>query len=485
MTRLSILALLLVISLVSVMADDWEDPAYIEFRKAPLAIVTQKVEADATLVITVFPCGKTALQAKVLAGDIVSTNYLLDHGAPPNALDYSQGRTALIMAVSGSNLSIVQALLKAGADPNIADMNRNTPVSIAIERKNLPVLSALIEAGGSCKRQSGQKPVSQLVMRTYSIEILKYLMDKNLIDVNERGENGETPLLTADGSAVSLLLEKGANPADTDINGMNKVDRLPVALKLILDSPLCPDINKLAPDGMTPLMRALSYGRRPDDIKLFIDHKADLSRYSDDGRSIWDFCKNPAVQQLLLENGANPNQLSQYGSTLLHDAVNKADIERVKLLLKYKADPKMKNRAGLTPLQSLLTNPKLDHYDSPPPTWPKVVELANTLMDAGFDPQTTIKDGKTWLHLLAYDGYGELIDRFVKAGVDINGRDAAGRTPLFNVQQGNMVAVLVKAGADVNARDLMGRTMLTVIKSKQDPYSREIAKNLEKNGGIE
>lgn len=492
MTRVSILILLVAMSFTCVFADVWQDPACIAFGKAPLAEVTRQVEADVTLLKTLFPCGETALQAKVLAGDTASVIFLLDHGAAPDALDV-QGRSALYLAVYRENMPIVKELLNRGANPNLANGERKTPVFLAAGMKNIPILRILLESGGTLKRSLGQEPGFTVIKDCRSLEIMKYVLDKGMIDLHERGARMMTPLHQASSSVILLLLEKGADPSETAEDGKTALDILSSdnsseaydSFRIMLDNPRCPDINKTAPDGLTPMMRSLDSGLGPEIIKLYIAHNVDLKRHSDDGRSIWDFCKNPATEQLLLESGVDPNILSQYGETLLYQAVWKMDITRVKLLLKYKADPNIKNRLGLNPLQSLLTNPKFDHYQAPPPTWFKVIELANILMDAGFDPKTTMQDGRNWLHLLAENGYGDLVDRFVKAGVDINGRDTAGRTPIFHVQQGGMIPVLVNAGADVNARDLMGRTMLTITKPKLDPDSRGITQQLLNNGGVE
>ncbi|MDH3235379.1 MAG: ankyrin repeat domain-containing protein [Alphaproteobacteria bacterium] len=69
------------------------------------------------------------------------------------------------------------------------------------------------------------------------------------------------------------------------------------------------------------------------------------------------------------------------------------------------------------------------------------------------------------LHAAAAKGDVPLIERWVKAGADINGRDASRRTPLMVAVYGRHIAAaqaLIKAGADVNAFDNARYDMLTI-----------------------
>jgi tankyrase len=71
--------------------------------------------------------------------------------------------------------------------------------------------------------------------------------------------------------------------------------------------------------------------------------------------------RSPAAVEFLLEHGANVNQVcKRSGSTPLHRAVTSTGApgtsgkqeeakEIIKLLLKFGADPKLKNKAGKTP----------------------------------------------------------------------------------------------------------------------------------------
>jgi hypothetical protein len=55
----------------------------------------------------------------------------------------------------------------------------------------------------------------------------------------------------------------------------------------------------------------------------------------------------------LLEPGANPNNRSHDGMTVLHAAVQKRDIGVVQLLLEHGANPTLENDAGMRPMDEL------------------------------------------------------------------------------------------------------------------------------------
>ena len=77
------------------------------------------------------------------------------------------------------------------------------------------------------------------------------------------------------------------------------------------------------------------------------------------------------------------------------------------------------------------------------------------------------EDGQTALMLACKDGceVTEVEELLVRAGAEVNARDAFGRTPLMwackDGCQATVVELLIKAGAKVNARERDGSTALT------------------------
>ncbi|KAJ5674214.1 hypothetical protein N7462_009653 [Penicillium macrosclerotiorum] len=104
------------------------------------------------------------------------------------------------------------------------------------------------------------------------------------------------------------------------------------------------------------------------------------------------------------------------------------------------------------------------------------------LLDNGADPLQPDKNGDTALHHLVNFDYKytkDLLERFVRAGVDINARNKIGETPLFNLlkwhngdlygsvedqtYKGADFEYFLECGADVSARSNDGSTLLHLL----------------------
>jgi ankyrin repeat protein len=106
--------------------------------------------------------GGTPLRIAVHRNDLEFAQFLLSHGANPNAESFSvlsrlatkQGRktlpayydTLLHEAVGKGSLPIVKALLQAGADPARTDHEGRTPLDIAVDRGYPDIIEALQNA---------------------------------------------------------------------------------------------------------------------------------------------------------------------------------------------------------------------------------------------------------------------------------------------------------------------------------------------------
>jgi hypothetical protein len=108
--------------------------------------------------------------------------------------------------------------------------------------------------------------------------------------------------------------------------------------------------------------------------------------------------------------------------------------------------------------------------------------LIEFLLDNGADPLQPDKNGDTALHHLVnfdYKSTKYLLERFVRAGVDINARNNIGETPLFNLlkrdngglygsaedqtYKGANFEYFLKCGADLFARSNDGSTLLHLL----------------------
>ena len=97
--------------------------------------------------------------------------------------------------------------------------------------------------------------------------------------------------------------------------------------------------------------------------------------------------------RLLLDAGAQINQVTEYGWTPLLTAVNNRNYQLAKLLLEKGADPNIANKGGWTPLYLATDNRNIEGGDYPVPKADMDhLELIRMLLEKGANPNAKIKD---------------------------------------------------------------------------------------------
>jgi ankyrin repeat protein len=150
-----------------------------------------------------------------------------------------------------------------------------------------------------------------------------------------------------------------------------------------------------------------------------------------------------AALEMIVE-GADVNEAQGDGTTPLHWAVYKIDVDLTRALLERGADPDTINAYGSTPLAEAV----------------KVAnaELVEMLLEAGSDVEVPNQEGQTALMLAARAGSLEVAELLVNHGADVNAREAwRGQTPLmWAVDSGSveLTRLLIDHGAEVNTHAL-------------------------------
>jgi ankyrin repeat protein len=152
----------------------------------------------------------------------------------------------------------------------------------------------------------------------------------------------------------------------------------------------------------------------------------------------------------LLKARADANATETDGTSALHWAVQRDDVEAVGLLIQAGADVKVANRYGITPLLVACTN--------------GTSAIVEKLLQAGADPNTTSPEGETALMTAARTGRVETVKMLLARGAKVDAREQwRGQTALMWAAAENhpeTVTALIEAGADVNARSNGGFTAL-------------------------
>jgi ankyrin repeat protein len=165
--------------------------------------------------------GRTPLLICCQKGYVQQVNYLqvkflVEHGADLSLAD-KYGLTALLDATRENNLKLMEWLLQHGAPVNARDWSGETPLYCSRFMKAKAELLLRYKADPSIPTNDGNNVLHDLVHRSNreALELLS-LFIKHGAAVNQRNSKGETPLFQASYSlnlkAMKLLLENGADP---------------------------------------------------------------------------------------------------------------------------------------------------------------------------------------------------------------------------------------------------------------------------------
>jgi ankyrin repeat protein len=152
----------------------------------------------------------------------------------------------------------------------------------------------------------------------------------------------------------------------------------------------------------------------------------------------------------VLDQRVNVNMVEADGTTALHWAAHRNNIEMVNALLEAGADVAARNRYGVAPLSLAAVNGNAD--------------MLKLLLDAGADPSTSLAENETVLMTASRTGVVEAVQLLLEYGADVNAKESwRGQTALmWAAGEGNLevAQILLDHGAEVQARSDRGFTPL-------------------------
>ena len=210
-----------------------------------------------------------------------------------------------------------------------------------------------------------------------------------------------------------------------------------------------------------------------------------------------------ASAKAIFDAGADPNGKTTSGTTLLCQAVDNTNSDRVKLLLESGADPNLETERDFPPLHFAIRLPHLGHefvklllaYGANPDGSPNSPGhlLCRAVVDRKDQSlRELIKGGATVnvynsrfndtpLGIAATYNDAACARILIEAGADVNGHPQSPNTPLGLAivrQHEKMVALLLENGADVTHKNLIGETplMLAVQRNLNPSIIEELIK---------
>jgi ankyrin repeat protein len=384
------------------------------------------------------------------------------------------GDAALLDAARNANWNAVQALVAQDRQAvNAADLDGTRPLHWAVRADQLEVADLLLRAGADAKAANrlGVTPL-YLAALNGSGPMIRRLLDAGA-NPNQVDQTGETVLMSAvrsgEPDAVRALLDRGANP--------NAVE---------------PQLR------LTPLMLAAE-GGNADIARALIDHKADINVRTRIGATparkmpcvdragcgshgegiirgglpdqgyqppipgdmtalMYAACEGRIdVARLLLDAGANVNEVDKNQVTPLFMAISNNHIDMARFLIDRGANMHAVDWYGRTPLFAAIEMRDVDlHYVTfehilTQEDRKTILGFIEFLLDHGAEPNIRVKEVpplRGWMYLL---------------GGSLAWVDFTGETPFLLASLSGDVTVmrlLLKHGADPHIATYQGTTPL-------------------------
>jgi hypothetical protein len=146
---------------------------------------------------------------------------------PPSLTRDKNLNTALVYAILGSDLPVVERLLQLGADPNFIDSQLRSPLHYASRIGSTPIVAIISDHGADPEKSdvNGNTPL-HIACTSGATDVVTYLVE-SAVYVDSMNKEGNTPLhLTTHGGAEAIecclvLLEYEALPLIVNYSGQN------------------------------------------------------------------------------------------------------------------------------------------------------------------------------------------------------------------------------------------------------------------------
>ncbi|XP_071098527.1 uncharacterized protein [Haliotis cracherodii] len=356
--------------------------------------------------------GRTPVMNAAWKGRKDVFDFLVSKGADITLTDYDNDNI-LHLACEGGNKALVEYLLPS-TDINKRGNKGWTPVMNAAWKGRKDVFDSLVSKGADITLTDDDNDnILHLACEGGNKPIVEYLLPKT--DINTRGNNGLTPVMTAAWSGkkdvFDFLVSMGADITLTDYDNDNILHLACEGGNKALVEYLLPstDINKRGNKGWTPVMNAAWKGRK-DVFDSLVSKGADITLTDDD---------NDNILHLACEGGNKP---------LVDYLLPKFDINE-------------RGNMGRTPVMTAALSGKKDVFDF--------------LVSNGADITLTDDDNNNILHLACEGGNKPLVE-YLLPKTDINKRGNMGRTPVMNaasIGKKDVFDFLVSKGADITLTD--------------------------------
>ena len=369
----------------------------------------------------------TPLEMAALYGNAALLDRLIKAGADPKHRG-PNGETMLMFAARNGNPAAITVLLEAGAEVNTRETVRGTTALMwAIEQRHPEAVKVLLAAGADVGAKSGGAGLPRNYMANrVNLRAVQLAQDRRKraaaagISYDEQlaidqkagrevgGQRGLAQALGPDGQPLPGRQGGAGAPAAAAPTPAPEQTPAPAATPPAAPAPTAEpggrqpgeagrgragNVGNAGGQGRAAGAGQAAQDPDDDDNEVVV---AGLVGSGGGGLTPLTFAAREGdieSAQLLLDAGAQINQVTEYGWTPLLTAVNNRNYQLAKFLLEKGADPNIANKGGWTPLYLATDNRNIEGGDYPVPK-PDMdhLELIRLLLEKGANPNARIKD---------------------------------------------------------------------------------------------
>lgn len=422
--------------------------------------------------------GNCALLRAIDEHDAAMVALLLANNADPN-FRQPIGHCALVYAICNDNYAIAKLLLEHGADPNDEEYILYYIAEMDVDP--IKYYDLLSEYNADLLRLSGSEthPVF-LAMGKGDVAVVRYFVDKGM-DLQVKNQDGESVaefLETADPGGVggnvgtrnscklehrepdSIPVDFTKSPSETETEERYALAEQVTYFAGELDSDAVKALIAQYPDilswgylwGETPLHYWVVENHM-EAVKMLVDLGADVNVVDDYScPALVTCCQMEYLEmaRFLLDRGVDPDSCDEHENALFH-ALEKHDAEMVELLLKYNANPNVRDFCGVWLLFEAI--------------YQNGYEIARLLLEYGADPNVDDDEGDS-LHYLIYSEMEvepiKYYDLLFEYNADLQRLGESAKHPIFPaVEKGDVdvARYFLKLGMDLQVEGPEGESL--------------------------
>ena len=379
---------------------------------------------------------------------------LLANGADVNAKDGNE-LTALHIAAQHGHTQVIRVLLEhADINVNLQNEEDQTALSLAAQMGHLDAVKLLVGRDDIWVNARDHENWTPLLCALHEGHeaVAEQIVSTDRFTANSKDEDGRTPLSWAAekglSAAVHWLLARG----DVDVDSEDNKRRTPLfwathgsgeVMRQLLEEGEA-QINKSAMDGSTALHEAVKE-LFEEAVVLLLRHRADFEAEDECKMSAMDVALvfgSVQMVKVLLTNGVRL-RMDSNGNTALHAIVYNFNDQAIRQM-RSEREKRQVNITWYNNDMPAMIDPGLGRYD----------EMVQLLVDNGIDIDGHNKDGRTPLQTATIEGHETLVKILLMHQANIDADDRYGATPLLlALSLGNdaMAQRLLEHGANIEA----------------------------------